>query len=172
MARFAQYRPDVRGTKDRSVSVRVARPEDAAAIAAVDATRQPRPEHHLDSVVARLARTDALTVVAEADGEVVGTSAVMVWAAHADSPEGWYVSGITVVPAWRRRLVADRMLALELKHLDRERHQAWSVVNLTNRASLALHERHGFTEVARAASFAGITFTGGMGVLLSRPAAS
>lgn len=42
-----------------------------------------------------------------------------------------------------------------------------SVVNATNGASIALHERHGFREVARGATFAGITFTGGTGVLLS-----
>ncbi|MBD7949872.1 hypothetical protein [Oerskovia rustica] len=40
------------------------------------------------------------------------------------------------------------------------------VVNATNVASLALHEGAGFREVARAASFHTIRFTGGSGVLL------
>lgn len=169
MARFAEYHPEVRGTKDRSVSVRAATPEDIDAIVALEAARQPRPDDHRERVAARLARADALTVVAESGDQLVGTSAVMVWPAHTDSPEGWYVSGITVVPGWRRRLVADRMLALELRHVDRLDEPTWSVVNATNHASLALHARHGFTEVRRGPSFAGITFTGGVGVLLSRP---
>jgi len=120
--------------------------------------------------MARLARHDAIHVVAEVHGQVVGTSAVMVWPEHADSPKGWYVSGITVVPSWRRRRVGDRMLAFELASFDRAREPARSVINVINRASLDLHARHGFVEAARAAQFAGITFTGGMGLLLHRPA--
>lgn len=170
MSRFAEYDPDVHGVDAGSVVVRHARAEDAAAIAAVDATREPRPPGYLDKVVARLARHDAIHVVAEVHGQVVGTSAVMVWPEHADAPEGWYVSGITVVPSWRRRRVGDRMLAFELASLDSAREPAWSVVNVINRASLDLHARYGFVEVARAAQFAGITFSGGMGLLLHRPA--
>ncbi len=170
VSRFAEYDPHVHGFEDASVMVRQAQSEDAAAIVAVDATREPRPPEYLDKVVARLARADAFHVVAEGHGQVVGTSAVMVWPEHADSPRGWYVSGITVVPSWRRRRVGERVLAFELGHLDRLHEEAWSVVNVINRASLDLHARHGFAEVARAPSIAGITFTGGMGLLLKRPA--
>lgn len=170
MSRFAEYDPDVHGVEDGSVVVRHARPQDAAAIVAVDATREPRSPGYLDTVVARLERQDAIHVVAQVHGKVVGTSAVMFWPMHADSPEGWFVSGITVVPSWRRRGVGDRMLALELASLDIAREPAWSMVNVINRASLDLHTRHGFVEVARAAQFAGITFTGGVGLLLHRPA--
>jgi len=62
------------------------------------------------------------------------------------------------------------MLALELAGVDRLHEPTWSVVNARNGASLDLHARHGFVEVARAAAFAGITFTGGTGLLLHRPA--
>lgn len=171
MSRFADYDPHVHGTEDRSVVVRRARLDDAAGIVEVDASREPRPVRYLDDVVTRLGRPDAIHVVAEADGRVVGTSAVTLWPAHPTSPEGWYVSGITVLPGWRRRRVADRMLAFELAHLDRAGEPAWSVVNLVNCASLDLHARHGFVAVARATQLAGITFTGGVGALLHRAAA-
>jgi len=170
VSRFEEYDPQVHGVEDASVVVRHAGSDDAAAIATVDATREPRPPSHLDWVVAQLARGDAIHVVAECHGQVVGASAVKVWPEHADAPAGWYVSGITVMPSWRRRRVGDRMLALELAGVDRLHEPTWSVVNARNGASLDLHARHGFVEVARAAAFAGITFTGGTGLLLHRAA--
>lgn len=170
MHRFAVYRPQIHGTVDGAVVVRLARADDAAAIVAVDATREPRPREYLAKVETRLARPDAIHVVAEVEGLAVGTSSLMVWPEHTDSPQGWYVSGITVVPGWRRRRIADRMMAFELARLDRAGLPAWSVVNLANRASLDLHARHGFVEVAKAPQFAGITFAGGTGLLLRRAA--
>ncbi|MCG2799104.1 MAG: GNAT family N-acetyltransferase [Cellulomonas sp.] len=168
MAPFAEYEPQNHGVEDSSVAVRHARQQDAVAIVAVDATRQPRPPSHLDWVAAQLARTDAFHVVAQCGDQVVGASAVKFWPSPADTPAGWYVSGITVVPGWRRRRIGDRMLAFELAKVDRLHEPTWSVVNARNGASLDLHARHGFVEVARAATFAGITFEGGTGVLLRR----
>lgn len=171
MTPFAEYDPKVHGVEDGAVVVRHAGPDDAAAIVAVDATRQPRPAWHLDRVTTELARDDAFHVVAYDGDQVVGASAVTIWPAPADAPAGWYVSGITVVPGWRRRRIGDRMLALELADVDRLHEPTWSVVNARNGASLDLHARHGFVEVTRAATFAGITFSGGTGVLLRREAA-
>lgn len=170
MPQFAEYVPLAHGVEDSAVVVRHAGPDDAAAIVAVDATRQPRAASHLDWVSAQLARADAFHVVAHCGETVVGATAVKVWPAPSDAPAGWYVSGITVVPGWRRRRIGDRMLALELADVDRLGEPTWSLVNARNGASLDLHARHGFAEVARAATFAGITFSGGTGVLLRREA--
>jgi len=46
----------------------------------------------------------------------------------------------------------------------------YSVVSATDHASIALHMVLGFTQVARGPELAGITFEGGMGVLLRHPA--
>jgi phosphinothricin acetyltransferase len=170
VAPFAEYDPHAHGVEDSAVVVRRARPDDAVAIVAVDATRQPRPPSSLDWVTAELARTDAFHVVAQCGAEVVGASAVKLWPSPADAPAGWYVSGITVVAGWRRRRIGDRMLEFELADVDRQHEPTWSVVNARNGASLDLHARHGFVEVTRAATFAGITFSGGTGVLLRREA--
>ena len=170
MARFAEYDPRTAGHNDETVTVRPAVPGDAAAIVAVDATREPRPASHLARVAGQLARSDAVAVVAEAGGVVIGSSSVTIWQGHADAPIGWYVSGITVVPQWRRRHVAHRMLEAELATMDATGATTWSVVNATNRASLDLHAQHGFHEVARSATFAGLVFTGGCGIMLRRRA--
>ena len=170
MPLYAEYSSTVHGHVHAGVGVRVAESSDASAIVAVDVTRQPRPDTHLAWVTEELVRTDALHVVAEVDGVVIGSSAVKVWSGHGDVPLGWYVSGITVVPEWRRRYVADRMLSAELAWMDSRGGSTWSVVSAANGASIDLHHRHGFREVARAATFAGLTFTGGTGVLLRRSA--
>lgn len=46
---------------------------------------------------------------------------------------------------------------------------AYYVVNATNLASIALHRRCGFLEIARAASFHTVGFNGGVGLLLRAP---
>jgi len=170
MPLYAEYSATIHGRAHEGVSVRVAKGSDASAIVAVDATRQPRPCTHLAWVTEELARTDAVHVVAEVDGVVIGSSAVKVWSGNLDTPLGWYVSGITVIPQWRRRYVADRMLGAELAWMDNRGESTWSVVSAANGASLDLHHRHGFGEVARAETFAGLTFAGGTGVLLRRRA--
>jgi hypothetical protein len=42
--------------------------------------------------------------------------------------------------------------------------EAW-IDHVLNRVSIALHRPFGFVEVDRAASFAGVSFTGGEGIL-------
>lgn len=101
---------------------------------------------------------------------VAGWAMLAPWLGHDDAPGGWYVGALTVAPGHRRRGLAARMLDALLDHA-RSHPRPWggtvrSVVNVTNRSSIALHERHGFREEARGPSFAGITFTGGTGVLL------
>ena len=96
---------------------------------------------------------------------------VAVWSAHDDAPYGHYVSALTVAPEARRRGVGDLMLAHLGSWTWERADRLWSVVNARNAASLVLHIRRGFTEIGRAASYAGVAFEGGEGVLLcaSRP---
>jgi phosphinothricin acetyltransferase len=106
-----------------------------------------------------------LLVAVDPAGAVAGWTMLARWQGHADAPGGWYVSGLTVDPARWRTGLGSRLLGslLAAAPVDGPVH---SVVNAGNGASIALHERHGFREVARGAAFAGITFAGGTGVLL------
>lgn len=87
------------------------------------------------------------------------------WSGYDDAPDGTYVSALTVHPARWRTGTGSRLLA---GLLDRADGDVRSVVNARNAPSLALHARHGFREAGRAATYAGIEFDGGTGVLLHR----
>jgi phosphinothricin acetyltransferase len=165
-APFAAFMPDAHGAADTACEVRVATCADVPGIVALAASRGPQPADLADRVTAWVADpARVLLVAAEPGGAPAGWAMLARWQGHADAPDGWYVSGLTVDPARRRSGIGSRLLGalLAAAPVRPER----SVVNATNGASIALHERHGFREVARGATFAGITFTGGTGVLLS-----
>ncbi|WP_448058426.1 N-acetyltransferase family protein [Cellulomonas hominis] len=174
MPLFADYRPDVRGSVDARVLVRGAVPADVPGIVGVAATRSA-PRAGFSGLVGTWVLDDARTVlVAEADRAVVGWAMVDRWSGHDDAPDGWYVSALTVHPGQRRRGIGDRLLAGLMTWAWERTTVLRSVVNAGNLPSVELHRRRGFREAARSATFAGITFEGGTGVLLraDRPEAA
>jgi len=163
---FATFMPHTHGTTDARLVVRAATASDVPAIVAIDETRGPRNDAHAAWVLERVLNPAALVLVAAVDDVVVGSTMTLRWVGHTDAPDGWYVSGVTVLPDQRRHGAGTRLLdALTTWIWDRD-DTAWSVINALNLPSLALHAQRGFQEVGRGSTFAGITFTGGTGVLL------
>ncbi|GAA4622859.1 GNAT family N-acetyltransferase [Cellulomonas oligotrophica] len=167
MTLFAEHRPDLRGVPDPALVVRVAAPDDVDAVVSVAATRGERAPGFRDQVAAWAQDPARHVLVADRRGEVVGWAMLARWVDPTDVPDGWYVSALTVHPAWRRRHAGDRLLRALLTCDLAADGPVRSVVNAGNGPSLALHRRHGFVEVRRAATLAGITFVGGTGVLLA-----
>lgn len=98
-----------------TISIRPERAEDAAAIAAVTEAAfrdAPHTSHTEQFIVAALRRAGALSVslVAEADGQVIGhvaLSPVVV----SDGSAGWFGLGpISVLPGWQGRRVGSRLM--------------------------------------------------------------
>jgi ribosomal protein S18 acetylase RimI-like enzyme len=121
-----------------------------------------------------------LVLVAEPTPDVPGdgSSAVVGWAKthyweypDGPAPAGYYLGGITVARRFRRQGVAAALTEARLEWIWGRADTAWYVVNARNQASLALHQRWGFQEVARGPGFHTVTFDGGEGLLLkaSRP---
>lgn len=168
MSRFAAYQPESHGVPDRDVVLRVAQRGDADGIRAVAASRGP--VSFAERVPSWIADPDRRVVVARAK-DVVGWGMAAPWSGFDDVPDGLYVSALTVAPHARRRGIGERMLVDLVRWATARSDMLGSVINANNGPSLDLHLRHGFREVARGAVFGGITFTGGVGVLLVRSAA-
>jgi phosphinothricin acetyltransferase len=165
---FAETDTAAHGRVDPSVTVRAARPADVDGIAAVAATRGQLADGFRTRVAGWTQDPGRTVLVAERDGAVAGWAVLAPWSGHDDVPDGWYVSALTVHPDRRRTGAGTRLLAGLLARADAEGSPARSVVNARNVPSLALHARHGFRESGRAATYAGISFDGGTGVLLHR----
>jgi GNAT superfamily N-acetyltransferase len=81
------------------------------------------------------------------------------------APEGWYLSGVVVSPQHRRRGVGMALTLERLRWLSQRASRAHYFANALNRASIDLHARLGFIEMARDFWYPGATFTGGAGIL-------
>ncbi len=86
---------------------------------------------------------------------------------YAHVPEGWYLTGVVIEPAMRRRGIATALTQHRLRTIAaRGAGEAYYFANSINRASIDLHGRLGFEEIARDFQFPGATFGGGgIGIL-------
>ena len=80
-----------------------------------------------------------------------------------DVPEGWYLGGIVVAKAYRRRGIGTSLTRRRIDWIAAERgaREVFYFVNSLNRASIDLHTPFGFVEVRRDFRFPGATFSGG-----------
>lgn len=81
------------------------------------------------------------------------------------APEGFYVVGLLVDPAWRRTGVGLALTRARIAWAFQRAGEVWFFANARNRASLDLHAQLGFVEVTRDFTFPGVSFDGGVGVL-------
>ncbi|MGD7732787.1 N-acetyltransferase family protein [Propionibacteriaceae bacterium G57] len=152
------------------MATRNALPTDADALATIMAVRGGTAHEHLVSARRLIARLEVL-LIAEQDGAPVGWCGIQKVRIRPGAELEWLVAGLTVVPAARRRGIGARLLGELVRDTPRttQDEPIFSVINAGNLASIDLHLELGFLEVERAATFAGIKFSGGVGVLLSHP---
>jgi ribosomal protein S18 acetylase RimI-like enzyme len=117
-----------------------------------------------------LDRDDRHVTVVDAATGLLGYGRTGWFAPAADAPPntapaGWYLTGLSVDPAWRRRGIARALTEARLDWVAARADEAWYFANATNRVSLGLHASVGFVEVTRDFTFPGIDFAGGAGVL-------
>jgi len=89
--------------------------------------------------------------VAEAHGEVVGYGRVVFAEADPDAPtatpSGWYLLGLVVDQAWRRRGIGEALTRARMAWVGERAEQLYYFTQPENRASQALHERLGFVNL-------------------------
>jgi ribosomal protein S18 acetylase RimI-like enzyme len=112
--------------------------------------------------------------VAKANGQVVAYGRVAEMAADEaapGTPDGWYLSGVLVEPAWRGRGIATALTRARLRWAFARTDEVFYVAGVDNITSLHLHAALGFRELKR---FGSDRSAAGVDVLsrLARAAAS
>jgi GNAT superfamily N-acetyltransferase len=82
-----------------------------------------------------------------------------------NAPTGWYLTGLVVTPSARRHGLGALLTERRIAALAARTGEVWYVANLRNRATIALHERHGFALHTREFEIPGVVFDGGRGAL-------
>jgi len=81
-------------------------------------------------------------------------------------PQGWYLAGLIVDPAHRRRGIGLELTRARLAWIAQRAGEAYYFANAANQATIDLHARLGFQEIVRDFTFPRVTFSdGGVGVL-------
>ena len=171
-SRWAAYRPAAAaGEPLVDLAIRSAKRPDCAIVAAIEASRDGSDvEGARARCEAQLADPDALLLVATVDGRVVGFARSGRLRrpddATADAvPDGWYLLGVVVVDALRRRGIGRALTRARLAWIADRADVAFYFANARNRASIDLHAEFGFVELSRRFSAPGVAFEGGRGIL-------
>jgi ribosomal protein S18 acetylase RimI-like enzyme len=140
------------------------------------AERGGEPSQWRARFAADLADPRACLLLAETRGQVMGYGRVRRFDPPPDAPvniapAGYYLSGLLVAPAYRRRGIGEQLTRARMAWTATRATEIWFFANAANRASLLLHQRLGFREVTRDFTYPGVTFTGGVGVLCRAPLA-
>jgi len=174
MSLFADYLPKAHGRTAKGVAIEFAGDRDVQALARIAALREGRDREELalgfqgelrlaeDGQRLWVARHGASTVAFARASRVQRPPAC----APNHQPQGWYLSGVIVDPPWRRRGIGKLLTRRRLEFLATRTQEVFYLVNAQNRASIDLHEEFGFEERTRDFVAPGVSFTGGVGILL------
>lgn len=172
MPDFAEFQPHEhsshRPDSPHQVNIRASTPEDAQGLAAVLAVRGGTFSDQLVNARRLMEQLPVLLVATSRSGELVGWSGARRSALHHSATLEWLIAGLTVPPNQRRKGIGRALLreAIGAIHRTSPEDPIHSVINVLNLASIELHRRIGFQEIARGETFAGIVFAGGEGMLM------
>ena len=167
---FAAFEPDAHGHPLAGASVRLATPADISATGRLAAEREgDDPETWIERQNRRLADPEHRLFVAELDADVVGYG----WVSHLspadsggrDAPDGWYLSGVVVSPALRRRGLGIALTQARVAWVFERADHVHYVVSAANLASRRLHETLGFVETTDDFCVPGVVFARCDGIL-------
>jgi ribosomal protein S18 acetylase RimI-like enzyme len=154
--------------------IRPARAGDWATLGRIAADRDGGDPAARASALKRFLRAAgegrSLLLVAERDGAVVGFGKCRYIEPPPDAPPdhgpgGWYLAGLIIDMAHRRRGIGRRLTKARLEWIAARAEDAYYFANARNTASIALHAEFGFREISRRFTLPGATFEGGKGIL-------
>lgn len=150
--------------------IRAAEPADLPACAALSVSHSGGGAAEAEQRLRyELVRTDRWLLVAVVDGAVAGYGRISehrpAQPGPRDAPAGFYLGGLVVHPACRRRGIGLALTQARMEQVFVAADEVWYFTSATNSASIAMHARLGFMEVTRNFRFPGVTFTNGHGIL-------
>lgn len=174
MSLFAPFEPDAERLPRSRARLRAAEEGDLEGVARLCHERSGGElQRHLRSFRGSFAEGVEQLFVAEEGRALVAYAKCAPLAIPAEAPPeaipgGWYLTGVVVAPAQRRRGLALALTQLRLDWLAQRTELVRSFASAQNPVSLALHARSGFEEERRNIWAPRVSFTGGVGVLFRR----
>lgn len=152
------------------IALRSATKADVEAVTTIETRARRRA--HPGAFRRAIEAPDRLVLVAEHRSQE-GATTVVGWAQTYHhtivvdaAPAGHYLGGLTIDQDWRRQGIATTLTDVRMAWIAQRAEHAYYVVNAANDASINLHTRWSFVEVTRAPQLTGVTFTGGVGLLM------
>jgi RimJ/RimL family protein N-acetyltransferase len=180
LSRFADYEPGSvgrpRGGTADDPRIRPAEAADLPALAAIAAEREGEPVvtwlTSLERVHERARVGSAVLLVASLGDDAVAYGKAERHAPAAEAPPnsapaGWYLAGVVVRPAHRRRGIGAALTSARLDWIAGRGMMAYYFANARNQASIDLHAALGFREISRDFHHPHAHFEGGTGILFA-----
>jgi len=173
---FEPYRNRLHGedlpAKLTDLGIRPAVSADVSELSRIEAARDGGdPAEFALRLESTLASTGhGMILVAQHGESLLGLGKVSYFSPAEDAPanvapQGWYLSGVVVVPEYRGRGIGRSLTRARLDWIAERDRWAFYFANLRNRVSIELHQEFGFVELTRDFTFPGVTFEGGVGAL-------
>ena len=169
MTSFSDYSPDgPRRESPGDLAYAVGDRAQLEGLAALYAARERVPSEKAqlwaNQVFERLDGGLGQLVTASSAGQIVGYGLVD-WMSREPAPEGFYLMGLVVHPAFRRMGIGRELTQQRLDWVRARTDSAYYIANALNQATIDLHDAFGFREVERVGELAGVSFEGGVGIL-------
>jgi ribosomal protein S18 acetylase RimI-like enzyme len=176
LSKFAEFSP--RASPSREVPsdlvIRLATLSDVPALAEIAADREGEPVERwqtaFEHILADTAGGQSLLLVAVIEPTIAGYGKAGYFAPPAGSPAnvapaGFYLTGVVVAPAFRRRGLGHELTRARLDWIRGRSPRAYYFANERNRVTIELHRELGFVELTRDFSHPQVRFEGGAGIL-------
>lgn len=168
MPHYASYEPEAtRAGEPLAAVLRPARHDDVEGLLAIDIMVVTRTRADWSDAIDKTLLGERLLMVADIGGRIGAFAQAHHLREHPDdhAPEGFYLTGVTVLPEFRRAGLARDLTTRRLEWIGQRADDAWYFAAAENAASVRLHDELGFSEVLRAPSIHGVSFGAGEGVL-------
>lgn len=153
MPGFAPYEPYRRGWSEPvSAVIRNVTPDDLDARTAIELAAVTRTRDDWATALDKaLNDDDRLRLVVDVEGRVAAFGQAHFLPRHPaeEAPPGFYLTGMTVLPAYRRRGLGRRLAAARLEWVRERADAAWYFASSANKSSIDLHRTFGFSDFGR-----------------------